>query len=44
MNNNEIIELHADATFKVVPSGIGARQLLVIHCMIGNHVSIILNK
>jgi len=34
-----VTELHADGTFKVVPSNLGAKQLLVIHCMIQNHVS-----
>eukprot|EP00102_Acyrthosiphon_pisum_P018855 XP_016656065.1 PREDICTED: uncharacterized protein LOC103307748 [Acyrthosiphon pisum] len=31
-----VTELHADATFKVVPSNMGY-QLLTIHCMIENH-------
>lgn len=34
-----VTEIHADGTFKVVPSNLGAKQLLVIHCMIQNHVS-----
>jgi len=34
-----VTELHADGTFKVVPSNLEAKQLLVIHCMIQNHVS-----
>lgn len=38
---NNIDEVHVDATFKVVPSNMGS-QLLTIHCMIDNYVSIIL--
>lgn len=34
---NDIEEIHIDATFKVVPSNMG-KQMLSIHCMIGNHV------
>ncbi|CAI6373380.1 unnamed protein product [Macrosiphum euphorbiae] len=33
---NNIEEIHIDATFKVVPSNMG-KQMLSIHCMIGNH-------
>lgn len=32
-----VTEVHADATFKVVPRNMGY-QLLTIHCMIENHV------
>ncbi|XP_015373923.1 PREDICTED: uncharacterized protein LOC107168890 isoform X2 [Diuraphis noxia] len=34
--SNNVEEIHIDATFKVVPSNMG-RQMLSIHCMIGNH-------
>eukprot|EP00102_Acyrthosiphon_pisum_P023506 XP_016660716.1 PREDICTED: uncharacterized protein LOC107884003 [Acyrthosiphon pisum] len=33
----EVDELHVDGTFKVVPTGINAKQLLVLHCMIQNY-------
>lgn len=35
---NNIQEVHADATFKVVPANMGY-QLLTLHCMIQNYVS-----
>lgn len=38
---NNIDEIHADATFKIVPRNLGT-QLLSIHCMIQNYVSIFL--
>lgn len=38
IQNNNITELHADATFKIVPRNLGT-QLLTIHCMIQNYVS-----
>jgi len=34
---NGVTELHADATFKVVPRNM-EYQLLTLHCMIENHV------
>lgn len=34
---HNITELHADATFKVVPNNMGY-QLLTIHCMVQNYV------
>lgn len=37
--DSDVHELHADATFKVVPSGINAKQLLVLHCMVQNYVN-----
>lgn len=37
---NGVTEMHADATFKVVPRNMGY-QLLTIHCMIQNHVRFI---
>lgn len=40
---NNIEEIHIDATFKVVPSKMG-RQMLSIHCMIGNHVCYFKNE
>lgn len=33
-------ELHAGATFKVVPSKLWSRQLLVIHFMVDNYASL----
>ena len=33
-------ELHADATFKVVPSKPKSRQIFIIHIIIQNHVSL----
>lgn len=38
--NNGVTEVHADATFKVVPHNMGY-QLLTMHCIIQNHVSFI---
>jgi len=35
-------ELHADGTFKIVPSKPKSRQMLVLHCIIDNYVSLIL--
>lgn len=32
-------ELHADATFKVVPSKPNCRQLFIMHLIVQNHVS-----
>lgn len=34
-----ITEVHADATFKVVPAAPSCRQLFVVHCIYGDHVS-----
>lgn len=39
LTNNAITELHADATFKVIPANMG-HQLLTLHCMIQNYVRI----
>ncbi|CAI6368186.1 unnamed protein product [Macrosiphum euphorbiae] len=36
VERNNVEEMHIDATFKIVPSNMG-RQMLSIHCMIGNH-------
>lgn len=41
VQENNIDEIHADATFKIVPRNLGT-QLLSIHCMIQNYVSIFL--
>jgi len=35
-------EVHADATFKVVPSRPNCRQLFIMHIIIQNHVSFII--
>lgn len=34
---NDVNEIHADATFKIIPANMGY-QLLVLHCMIQNYV------
>ncbi|KAF0711480.1 CCHC-type domain-containing protein [Aphis craccivora] len=34
---SEVEELHVDGTFKVVPTGINVKQLLVLHCMIQSY-------
>lgn len=36
--DNNINEIHADATFKVIPANMGY-QLLTFHCIIQNYVS-----
>jgi len=35
---SEVEELPVDGTFKVVPTGINVKQLLVLHCMIQSYV------
>lgn len=37
---NNITEIHADATFKVIPRNMGY-QLFTLHCMIQNYVRLI---
>jgi len=34
---NDVNEIHADATFKIIPANMGY-QLLVLHCMIQNYI------